>query len=654
MFQYDNYVRPVELENIDLSSIEIKPYPLVSDWCAENLEFKRPGYNSDGAFIFRPWQIEVANDFLLYPRNLIVGAPQTGKSTIADGICFYSVKVFKSNGMIAYAENDTVETVFKDRLSVMIKENPCLRAEWDGVEDSMTTKRVKLQHCIWRIASAFNKNTLATFAAGITIGSEVGKWQKVKFDPVGTLEGRQGSYSYGLKRTVLETSAFDIGDYMYKEVFREGVRILHPHYECPHCKKHIEFTDSQIKVRNQDYRYAEVMQYKFDAVKYECQHCKNEISEQDRIRMSERILWAAPAIDQEDFKQDAEIIYNGKVLGLTPEGKRPGIDTICHRWPRMVDTGYKFWENLAAYFKVKRDPIALKTYNAEIMSRYTQSRTTGSIEISTLENKKLPYRKNYVPDDVLIITVGIDTHDDRFNYAYIGWCFGCVWKVLKHGIIPCKISDYRDKVAMFAHFKESLQNDVLYWPNGMVADFKYGFIDRGGHRADDVDYIVGRYPGLQAYIGDTRIDERKPIIRKSETGNYFIGQTELLSDLTGVRINSDGFFIPDDTTIQFMQEILRQYRIKTVSPDNVVGSRWIHGGDDHFRDCLNYNEAVGRFYNFESILNSVAACDTVRSQREAIHSIPATQPQVQRQNTTQQSVNRHNTGGYFNRALHRR
>jgi hypothetical protein len=633
-------------DGVDLSGVEIKPYPLLSKWGEENLEFKRPGYNSEGAFKLRPWQIEPADDFLRYPRNLMVGAPQTGKSTIADLMAFYGMKVLRTNGIIAYTENETVETVFKDRLTLMIKENPCLREEWDGQEDSLTVKRVKLAHCIWRIASAFNENTMATFASGITIGSEVGKWKKVKFHPPSMLEGRQGSYSYNMKRTVFETSVFDPTDYMYQQVYTEGVRILHPHYECPHCRNWIEFTDSQIKVRDPSYRYAEVMQYKFDAVRYECPICKGEISEPDRMVMSENVVWAAPAIDQDDFKQEPEVIRNGIVQGLTPDGKRPGIETICHMWPRMVDTGYKFWQNLAAYFKAKSDPVALKMYNAEIMSRYTSIRSQNAVELITLDTKIGTYRKNYVPDDVLLITAGFDSHDDRFNYVYVGWCYGCVWKILKHGVIPCKLSEYRDPVQMYAQFTGSLQNDVLYWPNGQVADFKYGFIDRGGHRADDVDYITARYPGLRAYIGDNRIDEKKPLIRKSDHGDFYLGQTELLSDLTGIRIASPAFWLPVDVSEQFKREILAQYRKKTVSLDGVIGSKWIHGGDDHYRDCLNYNEAIARVYGFESILNNAQACDTLRSGREAIHTVPIHTPAPQR---SAQAVKRRG-GGYFTRA----
>jgi hypothetical protein len=647
-FKLPNYERPEDLAGVDISRIEICPYPKLSTWLPENLEFKRPGYNSEGAFTLRPWQVEPADDFLLYPRNLMVGAPQTGKSVIADGMAFYGMKVLRTNGIIAYTENETVETVFKDRITPMIKENPCLRSEWDGQEDSLTVKRVKLAHCIWRIASAFNENTMATFASGITIGSEVGKWKKVKFHPPSMLEGRQGSYSYNMKRTVFETSVFDPSDYMYQQVYTEGVRILHPHYECPHCKHWIEFTDSQIKVKVPTYRYAEVMQYKFDAVKYECPICKGEISEADRVRMSERVVWAAPAIDQPDFKQEPEVIYNGVVQGLTPEGKRPGVETICRKWPRMVDTGYKFWQNLAAYFKAKSDPVALKMYNAEIMSRYTSIRTASAVEIISLDTKIQTYRKNYIPDDVLIITAGIDSHDDRFNYVYVGWCYGCVWKILKHGVIPSKLSDYHgDTVRMYADFMGSLQNDILYWPSGAVADFKYGFIDRGGHRADDVDYIVGRYPGLQAYVGDTRVDVKKPVVRKSDNGNFYLGQTEILSDLTGLRIASQAFFLPADTSEQFKREILAQYRIKTVSLDGTIGSKRIYGGDDHFRDCLNYNEGIARAHGLEAILNDPQACETLKSGREAIHSTQIIPPAPQR---PPQAVKARGGGSYYNRA----
>jgi DNA-directed RNA polymerase subunit RPC12/RpoP len=652
-FEFPSYKCDYSYTENQLQLLEIKPPPDIVQWGLESLEFKRPGYNSEGPFRLHKWQESPARAFMIYPRLLMVGTPQTGKSLIADLIMFYCMAILRINGMIAYSENKTVETVFKDRIRVMIESNDCLRKLWDGNEDNMTIDRVKLLNCAWRIASAFNKNTLATFAAGVTIGSEVGKWQKVKFDPVLTLEGRQGSYySNGFLRTVLETSAFEVGDYMYKEVFTSGTLIVHPHYKCPHCGHWQEWTDSQIKVKDDKFRYEEIMQYKFDAVYYECVNCKKEITEQDRVRASEHVVWAAPEINQEDFSQKAEVINkDGSIDGVLENGKRPGVETICYRWPRLVDTGYKFWQCLAAFFKAKNDPVALKTYEAEIMSRYKESRS-GRVEISHIESKKSGYLKNVVPDDVLVITAGFDTQDDGWWYAYVGWCFGLKWKILKHNHIPCSIDMSKDHVKLLSHFKTSLDSDKLIWANGIEADFRFAFMDRGGHRSEAVDYLCSRVPNLKAYIGLNKVDRVKPLIYESDKGDYHWGQTELLSEITGEIMESEDFFLPKDVSTEFIRQIMRQYRIKTVSPDGIVGSKWIHGGDDHCRDCLNMAYAAGKKIELDKILLDQTACETIYNSRMQINSNKI--EDIATTNNGHETNNNYNRSGhYFNRAIGR-
>jgi hypothetical protein len=648
-FEFDKFECDYDFDEAEREHMTIRPRPLVSDWTYQNLEFRRPGYNSEGPFKLYDWQIEPTNAFLFNPRLLLIGAPQTGKSTAADAILFYSMGELKINGMIAYAEHNTVQTVFKDRIRTMIEENQSLRVMWDGNEDNMTTDRIKLRSCVWRVASAFNKNTLATFSAGVTIGSEVGKWSKVKFQPVSTLEGRQGSYySNGFLRTVLETSAFEIGDYMYQEVFAAGTLILHPHYPCPHCNHYQEFDDANMRLRNDKHGYAEIMQYKFDAVQYICPNCHKEITERERMIISKKLVWAAPKIDQEDFKQEAEtILPDGRVSGVIEHGKRPGIETVCYRWPRNIDTGYKFWQNLAAFFRAKNDPLKLKTYQAEIMSRYTSGKT-GSVSINSLEYKKADYVKNVVPDDVLVITAGFDTQDDGWYYTYVGWTFGLKWFVLKHGRVIIPFTDKLMPASLLSEFTKQLTSDKLTWINGDLAEFRLAGMDRGGHRADDVTYLCSRIPNLFSCIGAGRLDITKENIYKSEKHDYYWQQTEYVSDLTGNIIDSDDFYLPSDVSTEFCRQIVRQYFSTRSTEEGTPVRKWIHGGEDHYRDCLNLAYSAGKLLKLDSLLLDPVACETIYNSRNKINAVSVEQKPITDEPKTKRLTD---TNHYFRRAL---
>jgi DNA-directed RNA polymerase subunit RPC12/RpoP len=438
---------------------------------------------------------------------------------------------------------------------------------------------------------------------------------------------------------------------MYKEVFASGTKILHPFYRCPHCGKYQEWTDTQIKTREEHFRYEEIMQYKFDACLYECIECKKEITESDRVKASEGVVWAAPEINQEDFTQKAETINkDGSIEGVSPTGKRQGVDTLAVRWPRLVDTGFKFWQCLAAFFKSKNDPIKLKTYQAETMSRYTGAKT-GRVELSYIESKKDNYIKNIVPDDVLVITAGLDTHDDRWNYAYFGWCFGCQVKVLKHGIVPCKKDEYKDQVKMLAHFKNSLDQDKMTWPDGSIADFRLALVDRGGHRPENVDYLSSRIPNLKACIGSkNKPDYTKPYIYKSDKAEYYWQQTEIVSQLTGQLIESSDFYLPQDVLTEFINQLMRQWFLKKIGPDGSESIKWMHGGDDHYRDCFNLAYSAGKLLGLDKIMLDGSACESLYNNRIALNSGIA-QPRTVQQ--TERKIERNTGNHYFNRALRR-
>ena len=609
-----------------LEALEIKPHPLPADWLEQNISLCG-GYLNHGPIKFKPWQREVVNAPIFYDVVLDLGPTQTGKSFMSEGFGYYCMGARRVNGFLTYAESDTAETVFSEKVKPMIENNEILAKQWNGDQKRLTVKRVRLNQCTWRIASAQNKNDIASHHAGVCIGSEVGKWEKTKkFNPVSLLKGRQGAYhDKGFQKLVLETTPFEIGDYMYQEVYQEGTLILHPFYPCPHCGNWHEYTDHQIKVRDEKFKSANMIRrYKQDAVYYECPHCKREITEHDRATVDDRVVWAAPEINKEDFHQIAEEIHpDGSIDGVLENGYRPWVLRICYQWPRGVDINYSWWKWLADYFEAKNDPVKLKTYQNEVNANYFTPKTSG-LNVAYIESKKGGYTVRgenvIIPDDILIVTLGIDTHDGNFTYVYVGWCFGLVWKVLKHGIIPCdmNLQEFKDPVNVFIRLQSELAREKMYWQGGIEVFPSCTFQDRGGHRAKDVDYIASKMPNWYAYVGLTKADHTKPVFYESNNGPFYLGQTELLSELTNMKIYSDDFFIPDDYHPEFPRQVARQsFFTKTNANGNPI-KIWNHGGDDHFRDCLNLNECAGRKLGLDKILIDKVACETLYNQRKQL------------------------------------
>lgn len=674
-----------ELYPSEARAFRVRERPLTLEWAEKNLVLISPGYTRPGPYRAKTWQREIVNAHHYWDKIYEAGVTQVGKSLNFDIAMYYYQSVIGINGMIAYSETGTVESVFDLKIKNMIKMNPVLRKNWSGKDDDLTTSNLKLLNCIWRVASAQNPNDLATFPAAICIGSEVAKWKKMRaYNPVLMFTGRGGDYhSTAQVKLFLESSPFKINDYLYDEVHKPGCIILTPHYQCPHCLGWQEWTDYHIKLRKidgkeQTHSPAAIREAGESAVYYECAHCKHEITEAGRAAADAHMIWAAPKIEQEDFKQTAEkILEDGSIIGRLEGGKRKGFDAVCYNFNRLVDVSYQFYKCLALFFETKNDPEAKRTYETETMARWPK-RQARKVEVSFLESKKVrgfyQYGDNHrIPEDVLVLTFGGDTQKDGFYYTIFGWGYMMSCWLIRHDFIKCPIDPNQNHQIVYANFRSALYADPLRWFDGAVADWRYGLLDRGGHRPDDVDFIAKNMNNVKAYVGYPKYDDKKPAIFKSDTGPFYLGQPQMLSDFTGTLLGSSMMFFPWDTGADFFDQVWRQFFEKRINTKGEQQEVWIHGyagdgkatseeesgtGPDHYRDCFNLAYGAVKLAGLDKKLFNENFCESLKKNRAApIASVSAPEPkQPKNEEVSHRADPRANrrTSGYYGRAYGRR
>lgn len=671
VFEIEKPVHEYPLYPAEKKNLRVEIKPLTLEWAEKNISLVSPGYVYPGPYRAKPWQREIVNAWHYWDTVIEVGAVQIGKSLNIDMPMYYCQAVLGLNGMVAYSETDTVESVFNLRIKDMIKTNKVLRDNWSGKDDDLTTSNLKLSNCLWRIASAQNKNDLATFSAAVCIGSEVAKWKKMKaFNPVLMFKGRSGAFhSSAQTKLILESSPFEMGDYLYKETYKSGTLIVTPHYKCPHCGFWQEWTDYQIKLRRvdgkePDHSPEKIRELGEDGVYYECKNCGNEITETERAAVDGDVVWAAPKIDNEDFKQDAETIAeDGTIKGRLEGGKRRGYDAIAYNFSRLVDVSYQFYKCLALFFETKNDPEAKRTYETETMARWPK-RQSRKIEVSYLEAKKVKGFFQYgdehrIPDDVVALTYGGDTQDNGFYYAIFGWGYMMSCWLIRHDFISCPMSPDKNPQTTYAKFRESLYVEPLRWSDGSEADWRFGLQDRGGHRPDDVDYICTHMNNIKPYVGLTRTDDKKPPIYKSDNGIWYLGQPQMLSDFTGTLLGSDHLYFPWDVGADFLDQIWRQFFEKRINAKGVQEEVWVHGyqGADHYRDCFNLAYGAAKLAGLDKKLFNEQFCNTMKTKRATVP--PMEERPIQQQSAPpRQSVDprrlQQRQTGYFKRAYGRR
>jgi phage terminase large subunit GpA-like protein len=679
LFSIDRVTHEYPILESERRAGRIEERPLTLEWAEKNIRLVSPGYVFPGPYRAHPWQREIVNSWHYWNSVYEVGAVQIGKSVNFDIPMYYAITMLGVNGMVAYSESDTVESVFNLRIKDMIKHNPCLRDNWTGKDDDLTSANLKLKNCLWKIASAQNRNDLATFSAALCIGSEVAKWKTMKsYNPVLMLKGRAGIFNQtGQTKLLLESSPFEIGDYLYKEVHKSGTLIVTPHYRCPHCGYWQEWSDYNIILRKTgkeepDHRPERIRQDGALAVWYECAGCKQEITEEQRAAIDGAVVWAAPGIDQEDFKQERETINDdGSIPGRLEGGKRKGYDAIAYKFSRLVDLSFSFFKCLALFFETKNDPEAKRTYETETMARWPK-RQARKMEVSYLEAKKVKgfyqYGDNHrIPDDVVALTFGGDSQKDGFYYSIYGWGYMMSCWLIRHDFIKCPSDPNQNHQNVYVNFKNALYSEPLRWQDNTEADWRYGLLDRGGHRPDDVDFICSHMSNIKAYVGAAKYDDKKSAIYKSDTGNFFLGQPQMLSDFTGTLLGSDMMYFPWDTTAEYFDQIWRQFFEKRINTKGEQEEVWIHGyagdgkatesgtGPDHYRDCFNLAYAAAKLAGLDKKLFNEEYCKQSKQNKTKIidiQSMPQKPKQIEEQsNRIDPRLRRQ--GGYFKRSYGR-
>jgi hypothetical protein len=245
--------------------------------------------------------------------------------------------------------------------------------------------------------------------------------------------------------------------------------------------------------------------------------------------------------------------------------------------------------------------------------------------------------------------------------------------LIRHDFIKCPTDPNEAHQKVYGAFREALYSEPLLWNDGSEANWKYGLLDRGGHRPADVDFICSHMTNVKAYVGLSRYDDKKPAIFKSEKGEFFLGQPQMLSDYTGTLLASDQMYFPWDTGAEYFDQIWRQFFQKKLNSRGEQEEVWVHGyagdkdaanlagdsgaGPDHLRDCMNLAYAAAKLAGLDKKLFSDAYCKVLGENKIKIAAVDAVLPPRPEPTPRVEDSRRNSfrpTGGYFRRSYGRR
>lgn len=616
---YSFYVPAVShkhpLSNSEKNSFRIEPLPDSCDWIEKHIKLSSY-YAKPGKIQLAPWQHAVIR-YLVDPQWKqinIVGSTQTGKSFIVECALSYLINFKRTSFLVCYATEDTAEKVFSERLRPLITENPVLAKYVNNAKELTVSEMKLLSNIIIRTATAASRASIASFQSKIVYGSEVSKYKSSGYDVIKLLKGRYGSHlDTGDYKLILESSPFEVGDPFYNEVYKLGSIILYPHVSCPHCSRWFVMRNELIKeipnedgICDHDYNRIRLNQ----AAYLECPACKGRIEEKYHITMLNRVVWAASS---------DEIDENGNLLN-TYKGT-----TITLWFNRLVNWAYKFSDSLANFFEAQQSNNLTSLYSylqedcAEFVNHkskkmsdsYLLGRCGGYFQFG--ENRRYS-------NDILCATVGIDTQDNGYYYVVQGYGKHMSQYILIADFIECdpKIAENQDMHNVYKKMYQRIFCEKYIREDNSEIPIVWGFIDRGGHKSKEVDYICQRIPQLHPYIGGTT--KRMALVEQSKTGDHYMGNTEMLSRLVDKWSQTETWYLPDDIQPEFIKQFTAQYWETVILKNGSKKQEYIHGGDDHLRDCCNYAMAGAVYLQLERRLFDEKEIEKIKSFKPHSHS----------------------------------
>ena len=175
------------------------------------------------------------------------------------------------------------------------------------------------------------------------------------------------------------------------------------------------------------------------------------------------------------------------------------------------------WNEIAlAFLQAKDDPEKLKVFHNTMLGESWEMR-----DRSGAPEKLYARREHYnaeVPSGVLVLTMGMDTQDNRLEYEVVGWDrHEQSWGIAR-GVIPGRA----DSPGVWEEV-DALLDREWKMQNGMAMRILATFIDSGGHFTQDIYRECARRSNRRIWPVKGEGGEGKLYVRQMKSGTGYKG-----------------------------------------------------------------------------------------------------------------------------------
>jgi phage terminase large subunit GpA-like protein len=354
---------------------------------------------------------------------------------------------------------ELAEDYSKDRLEPMFRDTPRLRDKLDPREKKSgnTIRHKRFPGGLLQLVGANSPSGLQSRPIAKVFADEVDQYPRnsgKQGDPIGLARRRQETFPekffFGTGTPTVKGASriergFTSGDCREYRV------------PCPRCDQH-------FAIEVEHFAKDDPADPHFGQVK--CPSCEGWIEEHERFMMIRDAKAGGSAYWHPTKAPDSSEIRSWRI------------------W--SIYSPFKSWREIADEWQAaKGDPEAEQVVTNTLFGK-SYVFQTAEVDHEALFKQREDYDGQRLPNAVEVITVGVDTQDDRFELEAVGWGLGEESWSIEFATIDGDPADEATRERLDRYLAES----VFTREDGKTLTVSAAFIDSGGHRTDDVYSFV--------------------------------------------------------------------------------------------------------------------------------------------------------------------
>ena len=495
-------------------------------------------------------------------RIVVMTSSQVGKTEIILNAIGYYIDQDASPILVVQPTLQMGQAFSKDRLSAMIRDTEKLK---DKVKDARsrdsgnTTMHKKFAGGHITIVGSNSASGLASRPIRILLMDEVDRYELSagsEGSPIALAVARTKTF-WNRKIFMCSTPTVK-GLSAIESAFEESDKRYY-YVPCPECE-HKQVLKWKNVVWEED---------KPETAAYACEECGSVIEESKKQWMLKHGEWRATNDTNNTAGFHISELYS-----------------VWSTWSQMATN----------FLEAKKNPETLKTYlNTSLAVSWEEQ--GDAVEYDTLLQRRLSYDKTNVPEDVLVITAGVDTQKDRLECQLVGWGKNYEAWVLDYKIFwgdPNAFNVWQD---LDVYLKKRYKTET-----NRIIPISCACLDSGGHHTNMVYQFTKPRQARRIFAIKGLSQAGKPIanrptfVGKNKAVLYGVG-TDTAKEAIFARLSTD----PEATTLHFPNDVDEEY-FKQLTAEKRV-TKWIRGKKSLiWKQIRPRNEALDTLvYNFAAI-----------------------------------------------------